>query len=97
MQAAVDFVARCLCGSNARQIAELEQQTGGVSIVQISQEDFDQLDPKDPNTIYYVYTDGGITQYMGDTKLTSGVLEFTAIRRDNVNTILSQIELEVDN
>lgn len=94
MQAAVDFVARCLCGSNARQIAELEQQTGGVSIVQISQEDFDQLDPKDPNTIYYVYTDGGITQYMGDTKLTSGVLVDGIFKRDVAQTITANITLE---
>lgn len=98
MQAAVDFVARCLSASNARQIAEIEQQTGGVSIVQISQEDFDQLDPKDPNTLYFVYTDGAITQYMGDTKLTSGTVLVDGIfKRDSIQTITSNITLsEVD-
>ena len=95
MQAAVDFIARCLSASNARQIAEIEQQTGGVSIVQISQEDFDQLDPKDPNTIYYVYRDGVITQYMGDTKLSSGQAIVDGVfKRNTYQSILSNITLE---
>lgn len=95
MQAAVDFVARCLSASNAKKIAEIEQQTGGVSIVQISQEDFDQLDPKDPNTIYYVYRDGIITQYIGDVELTSGKTIVDGVfKRNTYQSILSNITLE---
>ena len=93
MQAAVDFVARCLSASNARQIAEIEHQTGGVSIVQISQEDFDQLDPKDPNTLYFVYSGDNITQYMGDTKLTTGTLQNVNFVEVGVNSLIADIEL----
>ena len=93
MQAAVDFIARCLSASNARQIAEIEQQTGGVSIVQISQEDFDQLDPKDPNTLYFVYNNGVVTQYMGDAKLTTGVLQNAMFNRGGMLGVIADIEL----
>ena len=38
----------------------------------ISQAEFDAISIKDPNTIYYVYDDRNIIQYMGDAELTRG-------------------------
>lgn len=87
MQAAVDFVARCIA-------SKASQQIGNVTIKQLTQEEYEALDPKDPNTLYFVYSGDNVIQYMGDTKLTTGILEHAFIKRDNVNTIVAQIELE---
>ena len=40
--------------------------TGGLSFMKISEEDYKALDPKDPDTVYYVYDDKGrYKQYIG--------------------------------
>lgn len=52
---------------------EINAMLGGLSFEKISKADFDEISTKDPNTIYYVYdTSNKITQYVGDTKLSSG-------------------------
>ena len=48
MQSAVDFVARCIA-------SKASQQIGNITIKQLTQEEYDALDPKDPNTLYFVY------------------------------------------
>ena len=40
--------------------------TGGLSFMKISEEDYKALDPKDPDTVYYVYDENGrYKQYIG--------------------------------
>lgn len=53
--------------------SEVDNKFGGMVIEKISKEDFDALTTKDPDKIYFVYDDQGkITQYIGDTELSSG-------------------------
>lgn len=53
--------------------AEINAMLGGLSFTKISQADFDALITKDANTIYFVYDDqGNVTQFIGDSKLSSG-------------------------
>ena len=65
---------------------------GGLSMLKITKEDFEALETKDPNTIYYVTDEGTITQYMGETKLQSGssavnsVLTSTAVNHYTVSS-----------
>lgn len=87
MQAAVDFVARCIASRAAA-------KTGGVSIRQLTKEEYDALDPKDPNTLYFVYTDSSIEQYMGDTKLTTGSIAKSSRPINGIYSILADVELE---
>lgn len=87
MQAAVDFVARCIASKAA-------MQTGGVSIKQLTKEEYDALDPKDPNTLYFVYVGNNITQYMGDTKLTSGTIQNASFKREGMTSIIATVEIE---
>lgn len=87
MQAAVDFVARCIASKAAA-------QTGGVSIKQLTKEEYDALDPKDPNTLYFVYVDNNITQYMGDTKLTTGTVQQASMQQEGLYSILANVEVQ---
>lgn len=87
MQAAVDFIARCIA-------ARAAQQVGKVSMVQLTKEQYDALNPKDPNTLYFVYVDNNITQYMGDTKLSTGTLQNASMRQEGLTSILANIVLE---
>lgn len=87
MQAAIDFVARCIASKAAA-------QTGGVSIKQLTKAEYDALDPKDPNTLYFVYAGDNITQYMGDAKLTTGTVQNTSMLQENLYSILTDIEVQ---
>lgn len=87
MQTAVDFIARCIA-------ARAAQQVGKVSMVQLTKEQYDALDPKDPNTLYFVYVDNNITQYMGDTKLTAGVVQNASMRSEGLMSILANVVVE---
>ena len=52
---------------------EMNKTLNGLSFEKISQLEFDELQTKNPNTIYYVYDDKGkVTQYIGDAELSSG-------------------------
>lgn len=52
---------------------EVNDKFGGMVLLKISKADFDELTVKDPDTIYYVYDDSGkVTQYVGDSELSSG-------------------------
>ena len=49
----------------------IDSRLNGLTFERISEEDFDNIDPKDPNTIYYVYDEKGtIRQYIGNQSLT---------------------------
>lgn len=87
MQAAVDFIARCIAARTAKQV-------GKVSMVQLTKEEYDALDPKDPNTLYFVYVDNNITQYMGDTKLTAGTVQNASMKQDGLYSILADIVVQ---
>lgn len=53
--------------------SETDSKFGGMVLLKISKADFDELETKDPNTIYYVYDESGkVTQYVGDSELSSG-------------------------
>lgn len=52
---------------------EVNSKFGGMVLLKISKADFDELETKDPDTIYYVYDESGkVTQYVGDSELSSG-------------------------
>ena len=42
-------------------IPGIESRLNGLTFERISEEEFDNIDPKDPNTIYYVYDEKGKT------------------------------------
>lgn len=65
MQAAVDFVARCLAAKAAAQV-------GTVTIKTPTKEEFDNIDPKDTSTLYIVVDGNKVTMYFGDAKLSGG-------------------------
>lgn len=65
MQAAVDFVARCLAAKAAAQI-------GTVTITTLTKEEFDNIEVKNPSTLYIVTDGNKVTMYFGDAKLSSG-------------------------
>ena len=72
----IDFIARCIAGHNKTDIksiiTELEnvqKQIGGVSLVEITQEDYDTLTDKDPSTIYLVSNGDKITLYIGGAEV----------------------------
>lgn len=85
----VDFIARCIAGHNKADIksiiTELEnvqKQVGGVSLVEITQEDYDALTDKDPSTIYLVSNGDKITLYIGGGRVgtsTSGLMKMKAL------------------
>lgn len=53
--------------------SEVNDKFGGMVLLKISKADFDELETKDPDTIYYVYDESGkVTQYVGDSELSSG-------------------------
>lgn len=66
MQAAVDFVARCL-GSSA--LASL----GGVKFKALTQEQYQELETKDPTTFYLVESGNKTILYLGNSTIGSGV------------------------
>lgn len=65
MQAAVDFVARCLAAKAAAQI-------GTVTITTLTKEEFDNIEVKGTSTLYIVTDGNKVTLYFGDAKLSGG-------------------------
>lgn len=52
---------------------EVNDKFGGMVLQKITKADFDELETKDPDTIYYVFDDSGkVTQYVGDAELSNG-------------------------
>lgn len=66
MQAAVDFVARCLSSSA---LAAL----GGVHFKTLTQEQYQELETKDPTTFYLVESGNKTILYLGNSTIGSGV------------------------
>ena len=66
MQAAVDFVARCLSSSA---LAAL----GGVQFKTLTQEQYQELETKDPATFYLVESGNKTILYLGNSTIGSGV------------------------
>ena len=59
---------------------EVNNKFGGMVLLKISKADFDELETKDPDTIYYVYDDSGkVTQYVGDSELSRGGAVITGV------------------
>ena len=85
----VDFVARCIAGHNETviksiitELENVQKQVGDVSLVEITQEDFDALTDKDPSTIYLVSNGDKITLYIGGGRVgssTSGLMKMKAL------------------
>lgn len=69
----VDFIARCISGSALETSRKAVSDLGGMQILKISKSDFDNIE-HDPNTIYFVVDGDKITQYIGDSKLSSGLV-----------------------
>ena len=80
MQAAVDFVARCIAGQGLG-VATQAQTTatqasndlGGVKFVQLTDEEYQALETKDPHTFYLVSKGNKIILYLGNFTISSGV------------------------
>lgn len=77
---AVDFIARCIAGENAtdieaiiNEIENIQKQIGDLNFIKLSKEEFDKIEEKDHNTIYYVADGDTITQYIGSKRITNGV------------------------
>lgn len=51
---------------------EIDAMIGGLNFVTLTQEQWDALTEKNPTTIYYVFGDRSVTQYMGEIALSSG-------------------------
>lgn len=66
MQAAVDFVARCLSSSA---LAAL----GGVQFKTLTQEQYQELETKDPSTFYLVESGNKTILYLGNSTISSGI------------------------
>lgn len=64
MQTAVDFVARCLSGSA---LAAL----GGMKFKQLTYEEYEAIEVKDPSTFYIVTKGNKIIVYVGGSSITS--------------------------
>ena len=64
MQTAVDFVARCLSGSA---LAAL----GGMKFKQLTYEEYEAIEVKDPSTFYIVTKGNKIIVYVGGSNITS--------------------------
>ena len=87
MQSAVDFVARCIA-------SKASQQIGNITIKQLTQEEYDALDPKDPNTLYFVYNNGSVSQYIGTSKLNSAVIQNASFQRSGFQGVIASIDLQ---
>jgi len=66
MQAAVDFVARCLSSSAVGAL-------GGVKFKKLTEEEYEALETKDTSTFYLVEKGNKIILYLGDSTIGSGV------------------------
>lgn len=78
MQAAVDFVARCLSSSV---LAAL----GGVQFKTLTREQYQELETKDPSTFYLVESGNKTILYLGNSTIGSGVTGGNTIRVLNGN------------
>ena len=78
MQTAIDFVARCIAGQGLG-VATQAQSTatqasndlGGVKFVQLTEEEYNNLEEKDPTTFYLVTKNNKIVLYLGSTTVVS--------------------------
>lgn len=95
----LDFVARCMIGHNTKDIKSLiseveniQNDIGGVKIVQITKEDYDALTDKDPSTIYLVSNGDKTKLYIGGGLVGTSVSGL-AISKYN-NRILSTLAIK---
>lgn len=95
----LDFVARCMIGHNTKDIKSLiseveniQNDMGGVKIVQITKEDYDALTDKPTNVIYLVSDGDKITLYIGGGRVGTSVSGL-AISKYN-NRILSTLAIK---
>lgn len=83
MQAAVDFVARCLAAKAAAQV-------GTVTIKTMTKEEFDSIETKDTSTLYIVTDGNKVTLYFGDAKLSGGSRSgLASLASINVNSAIT--------
>lgn len=73
MSSNVDFIARCIAGSAQEIARKAIADLGGMQIMKISKSDYDSIE-HDPNTLYFVVDGDKIIQYIGDNKLSSGIV-----------------------
>lgn len=93
----LDFTARCMIGHNTKDIKSLiseveniQNDIGGVKIVQITKEDYDALTDKPTNVIYLVSNGDKITLYIGSGRVgtsTSGAA--VSVLQNPIRSILA--------
>lgn len=64
MQTAIDFVARCLAGASLSAL-------GGMKFKQLTYEEYEAIEVKDPSTFYIVTKGNKIIVYVGGSNITS--------------------------
>lgn len=89
MQAAVDFVARCLSGSALTAL-------GGVQFKTLTKEEYQELETKDPTTFYLVESGNKTILYLGNSTIGSGITGGNTIIR-TISTIGFVGDMEVVN
>lgn len=80
----VDFIARCIAGTAQETARKAISDLGGMQILKLTKEEYESIE-HNSDTIYYVVDGDKITQYVGDSKLTSGAIAETT----NKSTIIS--------
>ena len=85
MQAAVDFVARCIAGQGLGLATQASNDLGGVKFVQLTEEEYKALETKDPTTFYLVTKDNKIILYFGGTSLVKSFSGVATLKSDNYN------------
>lgn len=80
MQAAVDFVARCLASYSYTAL-------GGMKFVQLTQQEYDELEEYDNSTIYVVSRGTKIVLYVGSTSVVNALQAgYAALEAVGTNT-----------
>lgn len=99
MQAAVDFVARCMAGQGLGVATQTSNDLGGVKFVQLTEEEYKALETKDPTTFYLVTKDNKIILYLGITTIGLSSFAGTAVLQTDgglsVNGVATFSEIEV--
>lgn len=85
MQAAVDFVARCIAAQGMQLSTQISCSLNGVKFVQLTDEEYKALETKDPLTFYIVTKGNTVILYLGTTTIGSGVTGGNTIVKTTAN------------
>lgn len=73
MTETVDFIARCIAGSAQETARKAISDLGGMQILKLTKDEYESIE-HNSDTIYYVTDGEKVTQYIGNSKMTSGTV-----------------------